>query len=38
MVNTVFDIFEMSYEETVSYFNELESVEKIRYIHSPAIK
>jgi hypothetical protein len=30
MVNANIDIFEMSYEESVSYFNHLENLEKIR--------
>jgi hypothetical protein len=30
MVNSNIDIFEMSYEESVSYFNRLENLEKIR--------
>jgi hypothetical protein len=35
MVNTNIDIFEMSYEESVSYFKCLENLEKIRCINSP---
>jgi hypothetical protein len=31
MVNANIDIFEMSYEESVSYFKHLENLEKIRY-------
>jgi hypothetical protein len=30
MVNANIDIFKMSYEESVSYFNRLENLEKIR--------
>jgi hypothetical protein len=30
MVNAIIDIFEMSYEESVSYFKHLENLEKIR--------
>jgi hypothetical protein len=35
MVNTNIDIFETSYEESVSYFNRLENLEKIRRTNSP---
>jgi DNA-binding GntR family transcriptional regulator len=35
MVNANIDIFEMSYEESVTYFNHLESLEKIRCTNSP---
>jgi hypothetical protein len=35
MVNDNIDIFEMSYEESVSYFNFLESLEKIRRTNVP---
>jgi hypothetical protein len=35
MVNTKIDIFEMSYEESVSYFKRLENLEKIRRTNSP---
>jgi hypothetical protein len=31
MVNANIDIFEMSYEESVSYFKRLENLEKIRH-------
>jgi hypothetical protein len=31
MVNANIDIFEMSYEESVSYFKHLENLEKIRH-------
>jgi hypothetical protein len=38
MVNTNIDIFEMSYEESISYFKRLENLEKIRHTNglSPA--
>jgi hypothetical protein len=35
MVNANIDIFEMSYEESVSYFNCLEKLEKIRRTNGP---
>jgi hypothetical protein len=35
MVNANIDIFEMSYEESVSYFKRLENMEKIRRINGP---
>jgi hypothetical protein len=35
MVNANIDIFEMSYEESVSYFNHLENLEKIRRTNGP---
>jgi hypothetical protein len=35
MVNANIDIFEMSYEESVSYFKRLENLEKIRRINGP---
>jgi hypothetical protein len=35
MVNTNIDIFEMSYEESVSYFKRLENLEKIRRTNGP---
>jgi hypothetical protein len=35
MVNANIDIFEMSYEESVSYFKSLENLEKIRRTNSP---
>jgi hypothetical protein len=35
MVNANIDIFEMSHEESVSYFKHLENLEKIRHINSP---
>jgi hypothetical protein len=35
MVNANIDIFEMSYEESVSYFKHLENLEKIRRINGP---
>jgi hypothetical protein len=35
MVNANIDIFEMSYEESVSYFKRLENLEKIRHTNSP---
>jgi hypothetical protein len=35
MVNAYIDIFEMSYEESVSYFKRLENLEKIRHTNSP---
>jgi hypothetical protein len=35
MVNANIDIFEMSYEESVSFFNHLENLEKIRRTNSP---
>jgi hypothetical protein len=34
-VNAKIDIFEMSYEESVSYFKRLENLEKIRRTNSP---
>jgi hypothetical protein len=35
MVNAIIDIFEMSHEESVSYFKRLENVEKIRRTKGP---
>jgi hypothetical protein len=35
MVNVKIDIFEMSYEESVSYFKRLENLEKIRDTNGP---
>jgi hypothetical protein len=35
MVNANIDIFEMSYEESLSYFKHLENLEKIRRTNSP---
>jgi hypothetical protein len=35
MVNAIIDIFEMSYEESVSYFKHLENLEKIRRTNGP---
>jgi aspartate carbamoyltransferase regulatory subunit len=35
MVNANIDIFEMTYEEVVSYFKRLENLEKIRCINGP---
>jgi hypothetical protein len=35
MVNANIDIFEMTYEESVSYFNCLENLEKIRHTNGP---
>jgi hypothetical protein len=35
MVNANIDIFEMSYEESVSYFKPLENLEKIRHTNGP---
>jgi hypothetical protein len=35
MVNANIDIFEMSYEESVSYFKRLENLEKIRHTNGP---
>jgi hypothetical protein len=35
MVNANIDIFEMSYEESVSYFKRLENLEKIRSTNGP---
>jgi hypothetical protein len=35
MVNANIDIFEMSYEESVSYFKSLENLEKIRRTNGP---
>jgi hypothetical protein len=35
MVNTNIDIFEMSYEESVSYFKRLENLEKIKRTNGP---
>jgi hypothetical protein len=36
MVNANIDIFEMSYEESVSYFKRLENLEKIKYTNGPS--
>jgi hypothetical protein len=35
MVNANIDIFEMSYEESVSYFKRLENLERIRHTNVP---
>jgi hypothetical protein len=35
MVNAKIDIFEMTYEESVSYFKRLENLEKIRRTNGP---
>jgi hypothetical protein len=35
MVNANIDIFEMSYEESVSYFKLLENLEKIKSTNGP---
>jgi hypothetical protein len=35
IVNASIDIFEMSYEESVSYFKHLENLEKIRRFNGP---
>jgi hypothetical protein len=35
MVNANIDIFEMTYEESVSYFKRLENLEKIRHTNGP---
>jgi hypothetical protein len=35
MLNANIDIFEMSYEESVSYFKRLENLEKIRHTNGP---
>jgi hypothetical protein len=35
MVNASIDIFEMSYEESVSYFKRLENLDKIRHTNGP---
>jgi hypothetical protein len=35
MVNANIDIFEMSYEESVSYFKHLENLKKIRRTNRP---
>jgi hypothetical protein len=35
MVNANIDIFEMSYEESVSYFKRLENLEKIKCTNGP---
>jgi hypothetical protein len=35
MVNANVDIFEMSYEESISYFKRLENLEKIRRTNGP---
>jgi hypothetical protein len=35
MVNANIDIFEMTYEESVSYFKYLENLEKIRHTNGP---
>jgi hypothetical protein len=36
IANSRFDIFEMPYEEYVSYFKHLENLEKIRCTNSPS--
>jgi hypothetical protein len=36
MVNPNLEIFEMSYEESVSYFKHLKNLEKIRHTNGPA--
>jgi hypothetical protein len=36
MVSAKIDIFEMSYEESVSYFNYLENLQKIKSTHGPS--
>jgi uncharacterized membrane protein len=35
MVNKYMDIFEMTYEESVSYFKRLENLKKIRHTNGP---
>jgi hypothetical protein len=35
MVNAKIDIFEMTYEESISYFKRLEKIEKIRRTNGP---
>jgi hypothetical protein len=35
MLNTSIDIFEMSNEESLSYFKRLENLEKIRHTNGP---
>jgi hypothetical protein len=35
MVNANIDIFDMSYQESVSYFKGLENLEKIRHTNGP---
>jgi hypothetical protein len=35
MVNANIDIFEMTYEESMSYFKRLENLEKIRHTNGP---
>jgi hypothetical protein len=35
MVNANIDIFEMSHEESVSYFKHFENLEKIRHTNDP---
>jgi hypothetical protein len=35
MVNANIEIFEMSHEESISYFNCLENLEKIRHTNGP---
>jgi hypothetical protein len=35
MVNASIDIFEMSYEESISYFKRLENLEKISHTNNP---
>jgi hypothetical protein len=35
MFNANIDIFEMSYEESVSYFKHLENLDKIRHTNGP---
>jgi hypothetical protein len=37
MVNANIDIFEMSYEESVSYFKHLENLEKISRTNGPSL-
>jgi hypothetical protein len=36
IVNANIEIFEMSYEESVSYFKRLENLEKIRHTNGPS--
>jgi hypothetical protein len=35
MINANIDVFEMSYEESVSYFKRLENLEKIKCTNNP---
>jgi hypothetical protein len=38
MVNPNLEIFEMSYEKSVSYFKRLKNLEKIRHTNGPGVR